>query len=318
MKGSFARVVRRKVLLILTQLLSALFFILGAYLSYRGQYEKGPLLMLCGAVTILFLCLPALREYRAVWRQESACQSYGRYAAQVELETDPEQKLDQLLMLSLIPLAQAKQREYRFQCRVRGFVRERLLEVTDLSLPMRINGRLTRFEGCLIHMSMPRAPITRLLIADTRLGGSEALTAFYRRNLRLLPLDIQLGGGLIVLGEGQLPDTLTLDRLEALFRQADGPMVLSLEGRELNLLVSGGSALLPAPRLRLTRARFSRIPLPQVPQIIDLAFDTSDLTAGRDVAIDDSLDRKLAGVRSPRQNGEGDPYDGQNDAPGDL
>ena len=294
------RVRLSKGLMRLAQAAAFLLFAAAAWAFYVQRYHLGWFFIAVCLAVIMFLAVPATAAYRAQWKRQSILAGYGRYAEQTELDEHPTLAPEQFELLCLFPFDVGAVRDFDVQREIRLTCRERTVRIRELTVPARIRGLEALVDGCLIQMDMPRAPMTRLMLTGAAFGDNEALTAWYRKNLRLLPALYSIQQQMTAFGDGSEPDMRTIAQLHRITEQRGRDMVLSLAGRELNLFIRNADALTPAPMGpgRLTDERLRRLGIPELPAILDFAFDTEALRAGADIPFDEEDDRKQAGVQA--------------------
>ena len=175
----------------------------------------------------------------------------------------------------------------------------RTVRLTEVTVPARIRGLEALVEGTLVQMNMPRAPLSRLMLTGAAFGDPEILTAWYRKNLRLLPAMFSVQQQMQAFSDGSEPDMRTIAQLHRITEKRSRDIALSLAGRELILFIRNAEILTPAPMGpgRLTQARLSRLGIPELPAILDFAFDTEALRAGAVVPFDEEEERKQAGLQ---------------------
>ena len=175
-----------------------------------------------------------------------------------------------------------------------------MVSLTELTVPARIRGLEALVDGVLIRMDMPRAPVSRLMLTGTSYGDQDILTAWYRKNLRLLPAMFSIQQQMQAFSDGSEPSLRTIAQLHRITEKRPRNIVLSLSGRELNIFIRNADILTNAPMgiRRITQQRLERLGIPELPAILDFAFDTEALRAGTDIPFDEEEDRKLAGIQT--------------------
>ena len=297
-----------KGLMRLAQAAAFLLFAAAVYSFYIRRYHLGWFFVAVCLAVVMFLAVPAAAGYRAQWKRQSILAGYGRYAEQAELDERPAMAPEQFELLCLFPFDVGAVRDFDVQREIRLTCRERTVRIRELTVPARIRGLEALVDGCLVQMDMPRAPMTRLMLTGASFGDTDVLTAWYRKNLRLLPAMYSIQQQMTAFGDGSEPDLRTIAQLHRITEQRGRDMVLSLAGRELNLFIRNADALTSAPMGpgRLTEERLSRMGIPELPAILDFAFDTEALRAGADIPFDDGEDRKQAGVQAANTEEDAD------------
>lgn len=293
------RVRHAKALLRATQLAAALSFAGAVYFFYIAEYRTGWFLIALALLITVLLALPAAGAYRGQWKRQSIEAGYGMYAEETELDENPHMAPEQFELLCLFPFDFNASRDFDVHREIRLTCRERTVRLTEVTVPARIRGLEALVEGTLVQMNMPRAPLSRLMLTGAAFGDPEILTAWYRKNLRLLPAMFSVQQQMQAFSDGSEPDMRTIAQLHRITEKRSRDIVLSLAGRELILFIRNAEILTPAPMGpgRLTQARLSRLGIPELPAILDFAFDTEALRAGAVVPFDEEEERKQAGLQ---------------------
>ena len=288
-----------KAFLRFTQLASLALFGLAVYNFYTGRYREGWIYIALTFLTVLLVALPAARIYREQWKRQSIAAGYGMYAEQTELDERPHMAPEQFELMCFFPFDVNAVHDFDVRRELRLTCRERTVRITELTVPARIRGLEALVDGCLIHMDMPRAPVSRLMLTGSSFGDQDVLTAWYRKNLRLLPAMFSIQQQMQAFSDGSEPDLRTIAQLHRITEKRRRNIALSLAGRELNIFIRDAEILTNAPvgPGRLTQARLERLGIHELPAILDFAFDTESLRAGADVPFDDEEERKQAGIR---------------------
>ena len=293
------RVRHAKALLRLTQIMATASFGAAVYCFYRAQYREGWFLVALTFLVTVLLALPAAGNYRSQWKYQSIQAGYGTYAEQTELDERPHMAPEQFELLCLFPFDFNAANDFDVHREIRLTCRERTVKLTEMTVPARIRGLEALVEGTLVQMNMPRAPLSRLMLTGASFGDHDILTAWYRKNLRLLPAMFSVQQQMQAFSDGSEPDLRTITQLHRITEKRHKNIVLSLSGRELNVFIRNAAILTSAPvgPGRLTQGRLERLGIPELPAILDFAFDTEALRAGSDIPFDEGEDRKLAGVQ---------------------
>ena len=288
-----------KAILRLAQFAAFALFAAAICFFWKRQYREGWALVFLTAVASLTMALPAAHAFRAQWKRQSLRAGYGTYAEQTELDEHPHMAPEQFELLCLFPFDANAVNDFDVHCELRLICRERTVRITEMTVPARIRGLEALVDGCLVNMTMPRAPVSRLMLTGTSFGQPETLTAWYRKNLRLLPAMYSIQKNMQAYSDGSEPDMRTIAQLNRITEKRSRDIVLSLAGRELNVFIRNADALRPVPMgpSRLTQTKLARLGIPELPAIIDFAFDTEALRAGSDIPFDEEEERKSAGVQ---------------------
>ncbi len=310
------RVRRAKRMLLLAWLVTIA--LCGASLFYLGlaDYRMGGFLAVMTVILGTATVLPARAAYRAQWKRQSLLAGYGKYAEQTELDENPHMAPEQVELLCLFPFDMNAVSDFDVSREVRLVCRERGLRITELSIPARIRGLEAVVDGCLIQMTMPRAPVSRMMLTGEAFGSYDILTAWYRKNLRLLPAMYSVQAHMLAFGDGSEPSPRTLDQLDRITARRSRDIVLCLSGRELSIFIRNAKVLRRPPHAlaRITQQRLERLGIPEVPAILDFAFDTEALRAGADAPYDETEERKQAGLRMTDEQSD-DPFRRPEEAP---
>ena len=288
-----------KGLMRLAQAAAIALFCGAVYCFYISEYRIGWFLIAMTLVVSVLIALPASRAYRSQWKRQNVEAGYGTYAEQTELDEHPHMAPEQFELLCLFPFDLNAIHDFDVRRDLRLTCRDRAVRITELTVPARIRGLEALVDGCLIRMDMPRAPVTRMMLTGTSFGDQDILTAWYRKNLRLLPAMYSVQKQMQAFSDGSEPGMRTIGQLHRITEKRGRDMVLSLAGRELNLFIRNAEILTGAPMgfRRLTEQRLCRLGIPELPAILDFAFDTEALRAGADVPFDEEEDRKQAGIQ---------------------
>ena len=288
-----------KGLMRLAQAAAAALFFGAVYGFYISEYRVGWSLIALSVLVLVLITLPAVHAYRSQWKRRSVEAGYGAYAEQTELDEHGHMASEQFELLCLFPFDVNAVHDFDVRRDLRLTCRDRAVRITELTVPARIRGLEALVDGCLIRMDMPRAPLSRLMLAGASFGSPDILTAWYRKNLRLLPAMYSIQKNMQAYSDGSEPDGRTLLQLYRITEKRGKDMVLSLAGRELNIFIRNAEVLTPAPMgvKKLTEERLRRLGIPELPAILAFAFDTEALHAGSDAPFDEEEDRKQAGIQ---------------------
>ena len=288
-----------KLLMRLSQAAVFLLLAAGVALLYLRRYHEAWALCASGVLCGIILALPAAHHYRKTWKEQSLLAGYGIYAEQVELDENPHMASEQFELKCLFPLDEGAVRDFDTRRQVRLICRDRLVEITEMTVPARIRGLEALVDGCMIQMNMPRAPLSHLMLTGVSFGGQEALTAWYRKNLHLLPASFSIQSQMQAYTDYSEPSVRTIAQLHRITEIRPRDMILSISGRELTIFIRNAVLLAPAPMCpgKLTQEKLEQLTIPELPAILDFAFDTESLRAGSLTPFDDELDRKQAGLR---------------------
>ena len=283
----------------LAQVVAIAPFFLAVYSFYRRDYSLGWFWIILSVLSGLLLALPAVRAFRRLWQRLGLRVGYGKYAEQTELDEQPHMAPEQFELLCLFPFDDRGISDFEAHREIRMTCRERTVRVIELTVPARIRGLEALVEGTLIQMDMPRAPVSRMMLTGASFGDHDILTAWYRKNLRLLPAMFSVQQQMQAYSDGSEPDERTIEQLRRITQARPRDIVLSLAGRELNIFIRNAEALAPAPLGfgRITQKRLESVGIPELSAALDFAFDTEALRAGADTPFDDQEDRKWAGVQ---------------------
>ena len=285
--------VKRWLLTLFRLVALALFLYAGWFLSLR-QYENGIAVAAVGLLAVLLTVLPAKKIYREQWYLDKARVSLGAYAEEVGLERRVTMDPDYFRMLCLFPTG-GDDDAFRFSNRITARCRGRKLQLTDATVPLPGGDLL---NGCLIQLDMPRAPLSRFRMVGETICDEETLTAFFRRQHKLLRAEAPFIPDMAVYSDQPLSPQ-EQDRLNALLQGEGEDMAAAIEGRTLYCFIAGKSGLVPPRRLPapIRREMLAPLTIRQIPAFLDYAFDTRDLKSNADAFdYDEREDIKRAGV----------------------
>ena len=285
----------------------ALAFLAGSIYFFRSaQYRYGWALAAIAVIVGALLALPAAFAYRRQWTQQSIEAGYGQHAEETELTDQADMLPEQFELLCLFPIDMSAFRDFDVQREIRLTCRERTVRILQLTVPARIRGLEALVDGCLIQMNMPRAPVSRLMLTGNAFGRADTLTAWYRKNLRLLPAMFSVQNQMQAYSDGSEPDPRTIGQLHRITEKRSRDIVLSLSGRELNIFIRNAVPVTKAPigPGRLTAQKLARLGIPEIPAILDFAFDTEALRAGTIVDFDEEGEKKQAGLQTVHNTDE--------------
>ena len=272
----------------------------GAIWFFRlREYREGWAMVAVTVVVVLCLLIPAARGYRSRWKQQSVIAGYGMYAEETELDENPHMAPEQFELLCLFPFDLGAIHDFDVHREIRLVCRERTVRIRELTVPARIRGLEALVDGCLIQMNMPRSLVSRVILAGASFGDQDILTAWYRKNLRLLPAMYSVQKRMQTYTDGSELSMRSIEQLRRITEKRGRDMVLSLSGRELNIFIRNADLLTRAPSVfqRVKQSRLQRLSIPELPAILDFAFDTESLRAGVVVPYDEDEDRKYAGLQ---------------------
>lgn len=272
----------------------ALFAYAGWFLSL-GERDNAAACLMVGGLAILLTVLPARQIYREQWYLDKAKVSIGEYAEDIGLERRVSMDPDYFRMLCLFPTG-SDDRAFRFSNRITARCRGRRLTLTDAVVPLKGGDLL---NGCLIQLEMPRAPLSRFRMVGQTVADEEELTPFFRRQHKLLKAQAQWIPDMAVYADQPL-SAQEQDRLNAILMEKGEDLAVAIEGRTFYCFAAGKSCL-SAPRKLpglIRREMLLPLTIPQLPRILDYAFDTVDLHSGQpSAAFDERADRRMAGVQ---------------------
>ncbi|MBQ6232475.1 MAG: hypothetical protein IJJ80_03110 [Clostridia bacterium] len=294
------RVRHARALMRLAQFMALALFGVAVYCFYIRDYREGWALVAASFLAVVLLALPAANAWRRQWKRQSIIAGYGTYAEQTELDERPHMAPEQFELLCLFPFDFNATGDFDVHREIRLTCRERTVSLTEMTVPARIRGLEALVDGVLIRMDMPRAPVSRLMLTGTSFGDLDILTAWYRKNLRLLPAMFSVQQQMQAFSDGSEPGLRTISQLHRITEKRARNIVLSLAGRELNVFIRNAVILTNPPMGfgQITQQRLEQLGIPELPAILDFAFDTEALRAGADIPFDEEEDRKQAGLQT--------------------
>ena len=264
------------------------------YFLYLRQTENAIAVGVVALLAVVLTVLPAWVVYREQWYLDKARVSLGEYAEEIDLERKIVTEPDHFRMLCLFPTG-SDDSAFSFSNRVSARCRGRKLTLTDVAVPLRGGDML---YGCLIQLEMPRAPLSRFRMVGSTIADEEELTPFFRRQHKLLRAEAPWILDMAVYCDQPLSPQ-EQDRLNGLLLGNGEDLAVAIEGRMMYCFAAGKSTLTPPRRLPGIIRREMLLPLtvPQLPKLLDYAFDTENLRSGAETeAFDETYDRKHAGV----------------------
>ena len=265
------------------------------YLLYLRQTENAVVTAVVAGLSALLTVLPARTLYREQWYLDKARVSLGEYAEEVSLERKVVTEPDHFRMMCLFPTS-SDDSAFSFSNRISARCRGRKLTLTDVTVPL-AGGDL--LYGCLIQLEMPRAPLSRFRMIGSTIADEEELTPFFRRQHKLLKAEAPWILDMAVYADQTL-SAQEQDQLNGLLLGDGEDLAVAIEGRMLYCFAAGKSSLTPPRRLPgfVKREHLLPLTIPQIPKLLDYAFDTVDLRANANAGdFDEVSARKDAGIQ---------------------